>query len=204
MTQNDRIPVLGITGGIGSGKSEVLKYLSEQPDFIVLEADRLAHRLMEPGETAWENVVAAFGPDILDEEGRIDRGLLGSIVFSDPAKLEQRNAAVHPCVREYILDDISRASLEGKRLYVIEAALLVQDGYRSICDEIWTIYVPKEVRIDRLVASRGGSREKWESVFASQPDEEWFRENTDICIANSSSIEALKEAVEAQLKRFLA
>ena len=202
--RNRRLPVLGITGGIGSGKSEVIKFLSGQPDHVVIESDRLAHSLMEPGNTAWEKVVEAFGTGILDEEGMIDRAKLGSIVFSDPEKLEQLNNAVHPCVKEYILEDIKRASDEGKKLYVIEAALLVQDGYREICDAIWTIYVPKEVRIRRLLESRGGSREKWESVFSSQPEDEWFRENTDLCIENTGTKEELIRAVEEELKAFLA
>ena len=203
MMQNDRLPVLGITGGIGSGKSEVLKYLSEQPGFIVVESDKLAHRLMAPGEVAWKKVVEAFGTGILGDMGMIDRARLGSIVFNDPDKLEQLNNAVHPCVKEYIFDDIRKASEEDKELYVIEAALLVQDGYKEICDEIWTIFVPKELRIERLTASRGGTREKWESVFANQPEDDWFRENTDLCIENTGTKDELIENVRKHLKEFL-
>jgi len=197
-----RLPVLGITGGIGSGKSEVIRSLSSQPEFVVIESDRLAHRLMEPGNTAWEKVISAFGTGILDENGMIDRAKLGAMVFGDPVKLGQLNNAVHPCVKEYILEDIIRASDEKKKLYVIEAALLVQDGYREICDAIWTVYVPKEVRISRLLSSRGGSREKWESVFQSQPEDEWFRKNTDLCIANTGTKEELISKVEEGLKTF--
>ena len=208
MTQNnkiktEKIPVLGITGGIGSGKSEVLKYLSMKPDLVVVEADRLAHRLMEPEQPAWKRVVQVFGTEILDGDDMISRSRLGALVFGDPEKLEQLNRAVHPCVKEYILEDIRRAADEEKKLYVIEAALLVQDGYKEICDEIWSLYVPKELRIKRLMASRGGSRDKWEQITASQPDEEWFRSNTDLCIANTGTSDELLDAVDMYLERFL-
>ncbi|MCR4837681.1 MAG: dephospho-CoA kinase [Eubacterium sp.] len=193
--------ILGITGGIGSGKSEVLRLLSEQPDTCIVESDKLAHRLMEPGHTCYRKIVEAFGSEILAEDARIDRAKLGALVFADPVKLEQLNRIVHPAVKQSIRNRIRRAGARGLRLFVIEAALLIQDGYRSICDELWYIHVEREVRIQRLLAGRGGNREKWESVLASQPEDTFFLENTDVSIENSGSFEELRQAVLSELRR---
>lgn len=194
----DRKTILGITGGIGSGKSEVLRILADRPDTQLMEADRLAKELMLPGEPIYKEVVEAFGEEILEEDGSISKVRLGDIVFHDPEQLEKLNSIVHPGVKRYILEDIERCE---KRFYIIEAALLIQDGYKEICDEIWYIHVPTEIRIERLLSSRGGTREKWEAVIRNQPEDEYFLTNADRVIENDGTPEVLKERVLEALLR---
>lgn len=193
--------VLGITGGIGSGKSAVLKILSEEPGSYILEADRLAHELMTPGHVCYREIVGYFGQEILAGDGTIDRGKLGASVLGSPEELKALNRIVHPAVKRSIRGRIRRGAARGIRLFVIEAALLIQDGYRSICDELWYIHVEKEQRIERLLAGRGGSREKWESFMANQPEEAFFRENTDVTIENQGSFSDLRANIQQELQR---
>ena len=187
--------VIGITGGIGAGKSAVLEILSEVDGSFTLEADKAAHSLMEPGNIVYEKIIDFFGRDILDEELRIDRSRLGKIVLGDEGNLMVLNSIVHPAVKEYIKGDISVKREDGLRYYFIEAALLIQDGYRAICDEIWFISADRDIRIDRLIQNRGYSREKAESFLKNQPDDSFFLENSDVVIDNSGTKEELKSRI---------
>lgn len=182
--------VIGITGGIGTGKSTVLKLLKEEYGAYIVETDKLAHRLMGPGENAYQRIVDTFGGAVLYEDGTINREKLGRLVFSHPAELEKLNKIVHPAVKEYILRDIEAKKKENQiDYYVIEAALLIEDGYKAICDEMWYIYTSREERLRRLLVSRGGSREKWEQVIGSQSSEAYYRANCDVTIDNGKTIE---------------
>lgn len=182
--------VIGITGGIGTGKSTILNLLRDNYNAYIVETDKLAHKLMLPGELVYQEIVKCFGEDILQEDGVIDRGILGGIVFSDSQKLNQLNSIVHPAVKEYILQDIKHKRNEKEvPYYVIEAALLIEDGYKAICDELWYIYAKKEERIRRLVAGRGGSREKWEQIIENQSPEEYYRTNCNVTINNGTNLE---------------
>ncbi len=194
--------VIGITGGIGSGKSTILDYFRKLELFCVVEADKLAHGLMQPGEKAYHEIVKIFGTGILDETGTIDRAKLGAVVYADPEALAKLNAIVHPAVKEYIIRDIEIHRNGNTRFYVIEAALLIEDGYRAICDELWYIFTDQEERIRRLVAGRGGSREKWERVIANQSPESYYRANCDVVIDNGKDVDHMKDQVKKALQRF--
>ena len=126
--------VIGITGGVGSGKSEVLKLLEQEYHAVVVQLDEVAKSLQKKGTVCWKQIVEVFGTEILDEEGELDRKKLARIVFQDPEKLEQLNAIVHPAVREYILCDMKAKHQEDVKLYVLEAALLLEAGYAEICE----------------------------------------------------------------------
>lgn len=191
--------IIGITGGIGTGKSTVLQILENEYNAYVVEADRLAHRLMEPGGSAFSQILSTFGEGILDENGYIDRSVLGGIVFSNSERLQQLNEIVHPLVKEAIKEDIANKAQEASYdIYVIEAALLLEDGYREICDTIWYIYSAMDVRIDRLIKGRGGTREKWISVMNNQSSEAYYRLHCDAVVDNGKTLEDTKEAI-AQL-----
>lgn len=188
--------IIGLTGGIGTGKSTILKLLEKEYGAYIVETDKLAHQLMEPGQNAYEQIVEVFGKQILDEKSYIDRGKLGSIVFSEKKALLALNQIVHPAVKEYILQDISKKRTEDRiTYYVIEAALLIEDGYKDICDELWYVYVEKEERIKRLLAGRGGTREKWEQIIHNQAAEEFYRSNCDVVIDNGQNIEKIANIV---------
>lgn len=188
--------IIGITGGIGTGKSTILHLMREEYKAYVVETDVLAHDLMEPGKPAYEEIVNHFGKEILLEDGRIDRGKLGEIVFQNETKLMDLNHIVHPAVKRFILKDIEEKRKEEKvAFYVIEAALLIEDGYKAICDELWYIYVEKEERIQRLKEGRGGTRKKWENVIASQSSEDFYKENCDVIIENGGNLQKTADQV---------
>ena len=194
--------IIGITGGVGSGKSRVLNELKVQYGAYIIEADKLAHELMEPGKVIYEEIVTAFGEDILCEEEPhvIDRVKLGKIVFSDKNHLEALNKIVHPLVKKSILMLIRQAKEKGDvRLFVIEAALLIEDGYKSICDELWYIWVDKETRIKRLMLQRNYTKEKSVSIMNNQSSDEFYKENCDFIIDNNRDYEYTSEQIKARL-----
>lgn len=192
--------VIGITGGIGTGKSTILNILKTEYDAYIVETDKLAHNLMMPGEDAYEQIVAFFGTDILRKDGLIDRQILGSIVFHDEAALQQLNHIVHPAVKQYIVKDIALKKAEGGiGYYVIEAALLIEDGYKAICDELWYVYASKEVRLVRLLAGRGGDEKKWLDIMKNQSDEQYYRQFCDVVIDNNGEA----ENASSQIKEIL-
>ena len=191
--------VLGITGGVGAGKSRVLKHLEEEYGAFVLEADRLAKELMEPGGELFHSVVSAFGEEILTE-GAIDREYLAKLIFMDGEKRRLLNGIVPPGVKAYIRRDIEEKRSCGKvKLYVIEAALLLQDGYDAICDEIWYIYADPRVRTDRIMESRGYSRKRCEAMLKSQPEDAWFRERTACTITNDRDFSLTAKQIKERL-----
>lgn len=198
--------VLGITGGVGSGKSKVLYDLKENYNAYIVEADKLAHELMLPGKTIYNQVVKAFGDEILSDgpASNIDRKKLGDIVFNDREKLSLLDSISHPLVKENIVNQIKIAKEEGNiKLFVIEAALLIQDGYSEICDEIWYIWVEKEERIKRLMASRGYTREKCISMMKSQADDEYYKKYANFTINNQFDYTNSSNQLKARLNKLL-
>jgi dephospho-CoA kinase len=195
--------ILGLTGGIGAGKSLVLNFLSKNYNSYICETDRLAHELMKSGTEINRRITNAFGNGILndDKSGDIDRAKLGPVVFSNPEKLDLLNSIVHPGVKEYILADIEEKRKSDIDIYVIEAALLLQDGYDKICDRIWHIWADRESRISRLMANRGYSYEKCVSVIENQPGDDFYIERADFTINNNSSPEKLFDAVKVELNK---
>ena len=189
--------ILGITGGVGCGKSAVLDILEKEYGAYVIQADIVAHELMEPGQTSYQAIVEHFGQGILAENGRIDRKALGAIVFADEESLVVLNSLTHPAVKAEIRRRIEESQ---NRFIVIEAALLLEDHYDEICDEIWYIYADKEVRFQRLAASRGYTREKSQSMMDNQMSEEELRRRCQAVIDNSGTLEETKAALDVMLR----
>lgn len=194
--------IIGITGGIGAGKSTVLSILKQEYDAHVIEADKVAHDLMKPEQPAYRRIVEAFSDAILDETGEIDRAKLSTMVFHKAERLEQLNNIVHPEVKDYIQAEIRHHRQMGNTAYfVIEAALLIEDGYTSICDELWYIYASEELRITRLMESRGYSREKCEAVMHNQSTDAFYRKHCDYCIENGNDLDNTKKQIDELLKK---
>lgn len=194
--------VIGITGGIGTGKSTLLNLLKEDYHAYIVETDKLAHELMLPKQPVYKRIVKTFGFDILNEDATINRESLGKLVFTKEEALKQLNEIVHPAVKEYILEDIAQKKEDGNILfYVIEAALLIEDGYKTICDELWYVYVEKEERIKRLLSGRGGSRERWEQVIANQSSEAFYKTHCDVMIDNGEDWEKTANIVKELLSK---
>lgn len=179
--------ILGITGGIGCGKSTVLAWLKEKHGAVILETDKIAHQLMEPGQSAYVGIVKAFGEGILLEEGSIDRKALGAVVFNDEEKLRLLNSLTHPAVKNYVREQIRMEASRGTKLLVVEAALLLEDHYDEICDEIWYIYTSEANRRERLKASRGMSDERITEVLNSQSSEQYYLDGADRVICNDGT-----------------
>lgn len=192
--------IIGITGGIGSGKTAVLNILKSDYGAFVMEADALAHCLMKPGQMSYNDIVNAFGQDILMEDGVIDRQKLGQVVFNDEEKLKILNSITHPNVKKAILSSIVEKEIAGCDLYVLEAALLIQDGYLDICDEMWFVYADLEKRIERLCMYRGFTRERAAKVIRSQAPDEYYEMNCVKKIDNSGDIDELKKQISIAMQ----
>lgn len=193
--------VIGITGGVGSGKSSVLDILRDSYDAYILEADKVAHILMQPGGTTYKPIIDAFGKEIVGQNGEIDRLKLGNIVFSSKEQLSVLNDITHPAVRTYILEQIDtyrKGFPEG--LFALEAALLIEEGYDEICDELWYVYADEATRMKRLMASRGYTEERCISMFRSQSDESYYRTHCKYVIDNCSDTEKTKIQIDNLLK----
>lgn len=183
------IKVLGITGGVGAGKSTVLSYMEERYHARVIQLDQVAHLLMKPGEICYDEVVQNFGNDILNEDGTICRPRLAKKTFGCREQLERLNEIVHPRVKSWVKEEIIREREKGQVPFlVLEAALLLEDHYDQICDQIWFIYVEREKRIARLQASRGYMLEKTESILKNQKSDEQFRRFCQFEVDNSGDI----------------
>lgn len=187
---------LGLTGGIASGKSAVAAMLRER-GFPVLDADSLAHTLIEQGQPAYREVVSTFGPSILDAHGRVDRAKLGAIVFADRAKLDALNAIVHPRVKAAILRQLDQWQKDGVRdAAFVEAALLVEAGYVGELDGLVVTWSKPQQQIERLRARGMSEQEARKRIAAQMPVEEKLKFATEK-IDCSGSIEATLRQVEA-------
>lgn len=202
MTQNrtKRKKVIGVTGGVGSGKSVVMNLLKEEFSAAVILADLVGHDLMEPGGVSYRQIVKSFGPEILKKDGRIDRGILSAIVFSDPEKLAVLNEITHPNIRREIIRRIELFQREEEVSFIaVEAALLIEEGYEELFDEMWYIYAEPEIRIQRLMDGRGYTKEKSVSIMARQLSDEEFRCHCDRVIDNSKDVIHTKSQIREVL-----
>lgn len=193
---------IGITGGVGAGKSTILQILKDKYDAHLIMADDVAKDLMCKGKSAYRKIVQTFGSEILGDDQEIDRQKLSAIVFKNDEKLLALNQIVHPLVKKAIIkekNEISRKHPE--KLIVLEAALLIEDGYPEILDELWAVIADKEVRIQRLMDNRGYSREKSESIIAAQLSDEEFRKACSFVIDNSGSLSESERQIEEHFER---
>lgn len=194
--------VIGITGGVGAGKSEVLGIIRQMTDCVIILADDLARSLEKKGEVCYEPLIELLGKDVCGDDGEIDSKRMAAAIFKkgNKEKLAAVNAIVHPAVKKRILELIDKERKRGKIPYFfIEAALLIEDGYDLIVDEMWYIFATKQERAKRLAQSRGYSQEKIEEIMGNQSSEETFRKYCKVVIDNSGDLEETKE----QLKKIL-
>lgn len=199
----DGMRFIGITGGVGAGKSAILAHLTSKPGIRVMLADEIAHDLMQPGTECFQKLKEKFaGEDIYQPDGSFDRAQLAAVIFSDDRKREELNAIVHPAVREYVLQQKEAEERAGKLfLLVLEAALLIEEHYDEICDELWYIYTTEENRRARLKASRGYSDAHVDRIFASQLSEEEYRRHCRVVIDNNGTLEETLTQTEEALRR---
>lgn len=194
--------ILGITGGVGAGKSSVLAILEKEYNAKLILADEVGRELMQPGEANYVNIVNAFGKEILNEDQTIDTKKLAAIAFSNPLETLRLNAITHPNVRvriEWMIKEIR--DKDSDALIVIEAALLSEGHLIPLCDDVWYIYTDEQTRIKRIMESRGYSKERCIQTIARQKSDAQFRAECRVVIDNSHSIEETKAQIERQMKK---
>jgi dephospho-CoA kinase len=201
------IYLVGLTGGIACGKSTVVAMLAALGARTV-DADRVTHRVQQPGTPTYRQIVAAFGEGVLiGPGGAIDRRKLGTIVFADPAKLRQLEQIVHPAVRAEIrafIEEVARAGAYATRLrpierpvVILDAIKLLESGWAEECDQIWVITCPPEQQIERLVTTRGMSEAEARQRVAAQPPQEARLARATVVIDNGGTQAATRVQVEA-------
>ena len=188
--------IIGVTGGVGSGKTELLHYIEKNYRCRILLADEASHEVMQKGGRIYEPLVALLGSSVLDSSGEINRKEMAARIFSQEELLGRVNALIHPAVREYILEAVAEerkkaaaGAEDAVDYFFLEAALLIECGYRSVVDEMWYIYCDLAVRRERLKKSRGYSDGKIDSILSSQLTEAEFRSGSDVVIDNSGNLE---------------
>ena len=186
--------VIGLTGGIGTGKSEVSRILREL-GAEVIDADRVGHEAYRPHTPIWREVVETFGDEVLQETGEIDRKRLGAIVFSDTEARERLNAIMHPRMADIIRDKIVGLREQGADVVVVEAALLIEAGWGPLVDEIWVTSSPADLVEKRLRERNSLSEEQIRSrIQAQMPVEERSR-HAQVVVNNSGSLDELRDEV---------
>ena len=186
--------VIGLTGGIGSGKSTVAQFLGEL-GAAVIDLDRVGHEAIKPGTEAWQGVVNAFGKGILDVNGEIDRSRLAEVVFKDKAALRRLNHIVHP-----FIDNLVRARLEEYRrqnypVVVLEAAAMLEAGRAGDVDEGWVTVAPEDAVLERLAERYGYSEEESRARIRSQLSSDERVKQADVVIDTTGTLQELKARV---------
>jgi len=187
--------VIGLTGGIGSGKSTVSDMLRANGATVVY-ADQIGHEVYQPGTAVWDEIVAAFGRQVLAADDQIDRRKLGSIVFADPEARRRLNAITHPPMRRLMAERLDELRRQGVRVAVLEAALLIEAGWVDLTDEVWLMLVPPAVAAQRIMERSGLSADDAEARIASQLSNEERLEHADVLIDTDCSLAEVARRVD--------
>ena len=191
---------IGVTGGVGAGKSEILRHLAEHYNSRILMSDNAAKDLEKPGGPLYEPLVSLLESEesaagstepLLMPDKEINKAEMARRIFADAGLLKKINELVHPAVNRYILDEIERERKAGeKEFFVLESALLLENGYDKILDSMWYIYCEESERSERLRRTRGYSDEKIRSIMDKQVSEDVFRAHCDTVIDNTGKFDA--------------
>lgn len=188
--------VIGLTGGVGAGKSRILNILKEEYGAEVFVTDEVAHELMEPGRPGYEAVVRTFGGGFLNRDGSVDKKKLADLIFHDEEKLKIMNSIIHPMVWKTIEEKISASH---SALIVVESAIM-DKKQGGPYDELWYVYTSEENRVRRLMENRGYTEEHSRSIMKNQYSDEQFRSICDRVIDNNGTVEEVRAALKAILK----
>ena len=192
---------IGLTGGIGSGKSTVSQILAELGAFVI-DADKVGHEIYLPGKEAWQQVTTVFGRDILAADQTIDRKKLGTIVFVSDEARKQLNAIVHPLMFHDIRRRITEKRAEGfTKPIVVEAAILIEANWLPLVEEVWVVVTGKSAVIERVAAQRGLSAQDTEARIASQLSDAERLKHANVVIHNDGAVEDLKRQIRAMWER---
>ncbi len=192
--------IIGITGGIGAGKSTVLGYIRDNYNCLVIFSDDVANDIKKKGYPAYDELVALLGKEVLSEDGEIDKAKMASAIFNNKNLLKKVNNILHPAVNTFIINIIEKErALDTYDFVFVEAALLIENGYDKIVDELWYVYASEESRRLRLKASRGYSDEKIDDILGKQLDDATFREHCSFVIDNSGEFSKASEQIDNKI-----
>ena len=189
--------IIGITGGVGAGKSTVLKLIKSLCKCDIVMADDVAKSLMQYGEELSNHAIRIFGKESYTQNGQLNTAYISKIMYSNENLKKEWVDIVHPAVKNEILEQITKCN---KDYFFVEAALLIEEHYDEICDEIWYIYAPEDERIKRIMENRGYSLLKAQSIIANQLSHEEFLAKSDFVIDNGISIEKTRLQIENKLE----
>ena len=195
------VTVIGITGGIGAGKSSATAVLGELGAYVI-DADKAAHEVYLPDTPAWREIVAAFGEEVLAADRTVDRRKLGPRVFADAAALNTLNGILHGKIFAYIQGQIAYIRrAEATRVVAVEAAVLLEAGWQALADHLWVVVAPVEVAIARLRDDRGVPEDQARARIAAQMSNDERIAHADTVIHNAADLDALRDAVSAAWQR---
>jgi dephospho-CoA kinase len=188
--------IIGLTGGIASGKSVVSAMLAEK-GALVIDADKVGHEAYAPGSDCYRGVVAAFGDDIVASDGQIDRKALGAKVFGDPAQRKRLEGIVWPWMRATMERRFDELREEGVPIVVLEAAVLLEADWTPLVDQVWVVIVSPEIARERIVARNGLAPEQADQRIAAQLTNAERARHAQVIIENNGTLDALRERVDA-------
>jgi dephospho-CoA kinase len=192
--------VIGITGGIGSGKSTISNILENNFNAFIISTDAIAHKLMGKGMVSYEKIVDYFGESILDDNQEINRTKLAQCVYGQRDKLLTLNSFTHPYVMDYVKELIKLKEVEYP-IIVVETALPREAKLNEICDEIWYVHASYEVRRKRLTSTRNYSDEKIDTIFSNQMKEDEYRKLCTHEIVNEGSVEKIFDKIQLYVEK---
>jgi dephospho-CoA kinase len=195
-----KMKVIGITGGIGSGKSLIADIMRDTFHAYLINTDQIAHKFMEKGEITYQLIIEYFGEEILSPSGEINRGALGKIVYKDGDKLLKLNSFSHPYVMDYVRSLIAEKQKEKTELICVETALPIEAGLKDFCDAIWYVYAPETVRRERLKLSRNYDEKKMDEIFKNQISDTEYRKASTHVIINDCPFEKITEQIQILLE----
>jgi dephospho-CoA kinase len=191
-----QIPVIGLTGGIGAGKSTVTQML-EKLGAAVIDADKVGHQIYLPDLPAWREIVDTFGPEVLNADRTINRQALGKLVFADPEALRTLNRIVHPKMFDRIGELIAEMRTRGwMKAIVVEAAVLIEANWMALVDQVWVVVASEAVVVDRLAKQRHLSPEQVRTRIAAQLANDERLKHAHVVIHNDGSLEEVRHAVQ--------
>jgi len=186
--------VIGLTGGILSGKSTISQMLAEK-GAVIIDADKIGHEAYKPHTKTWQDLRNAFGESIIKDDMEIDRKKLGEIVFNDPQALARLNEIVHPRMHSMIKEEIERLRGEGVDVVVLEAAVLIEANWTDLVDEVWAAVAPEEVAVKRLQNRGGLSEEQARARIRSQLSPEERAKHADVIIDTDCELSQVRAKV---------
>ncbi|MCY7024205.1 MULTISPECIES: dephospho-CoA kinase [Streptococcus] len=191
--------IIGITGGIASGKSTVTEFLRQQ-GYQVIDADQVVHELQEPGGRLYQALLSAFGSAILQEDGRLDRPKLGAMIFGNPQLLEQSSQIQNQIIREELANRRDLLA-ETEDFFFMDLPLLFELQYEDWFDQIWLVDVTKETQLSRLMTRNSLSQEEAEKRIATQLSLQEKRKRADVLIDNNGSLEETRQQIRDALQK---